>query len=63
VASEAAATPLALAAAVALEPLEPVKKTLPAKSDRARTIAHIFNTFDHLFFILCLSKFRVGEVR
>jgi hypothetical protein len=45
-----------LVAAVALELLAPVKKMLPAKSDRARAIAQTFNTFDHLFFILCPSK-------
>jgi hypothetical protein len=44
-----------LVAAVALELFVPVKKMLPAKSDRARTIAQTFNTFDHLFFILCPS--------
>jgi hypothetical protein len=46
------------AAAVVLELFAPVKKMLPANSDRARTIAQSFNTFDHLFFILTPFEMR-----
>jgi hypothetical protein len=49
--------PVVAAAAVALELSAPVKKMLPAKSDKARAIAQTFNTFD-LFFILSPFKLR-----